>query len=150
MTTNYRIHGVTDDTDTCEVCGKIELRRVVMLAALDADGNTEEIVYAGTTCAARMLAKRGKRTTAAKVRDAASAATLVAAQARKFAAEMAPLSLSRYIAANHVGLLNATGGDVAAALALAKVHYAELQAEIASINAGDLADTRFARMLPRI
>lgn len=148
--TTYRMHGITDDTDTCELCGKVELRRVVMLAVLDADGNTEEIVYAGTTCAARKLAKAGKRTTAARVRDAAAAASRVAERAADFAAEFAPLSLNDFIAANATGLLNVTNGDTTAALALARTRYAELQTEIAAIRAGKLAETRFAKMLPTL
>ena len=148
--TNYRVHGITDDTDTCEHCGKADLNRVVMLAVLDADGNAEEIVYFGTTCAARALAKRGTRVTAAKVRDAASAADRVMVQAREFADEFAPFTLNQYIVANSTGLLNATSGNYTAALALARVHYAELQAEIAAIRSGDLADTRFAAKLPTI
>jgi hypothetical protein len=148
--TSYRLHGITDDTDTCEICGKVELRRVVMLAALDADGNTEEIVYAGTTCAARALSKRGVRTTAAKVRDAAAAAARVADRAREFAAEFAPITLNEYIAANHVGLMNATNGDVTAALAKARTDYAGLQREIGLIRSGALTGTRFEASLPTL
>jgi hypothetical protein len=148
--TSYRVHGMTDDTDTCEHCGKEDLRRVVMLAALDADGNTEEIIHVGTTCASRLLARRGTRTTAAKVRDAADAAGRGMAQARAFADEFAPLTLSQFTTANATGLLNVTGGDSTTALALAKVRYAELQTEITAIRAGDLAATRFAAKLPTI
>jgi hypothetical protein len=146
--TSYRIHGITDDTDTCEICGKAELRRVVMLAVLDADGNTEEIIYAGTTCAARKLAQRGTRVRASRITDAAAAAERVMAAARNWADEFAPLSLSRFIAANATGLLNVANGDTAAALALARTRFAELQDEIEAVRRGDLAVTRFASRLP--
>lgn len=146
----YRVHGITDETDTCEVCGKTELRRVVMLAALDADGNTEAIIYAGTTCAARKLRTRGTHTTATRVRDASEAASRVWASARSWAAEFGPLTLNAFIAANCTGLLNATNGNTTEALALGKTRYAETQAEVATILAGTLAGTRFESKLPTL
>lgn len=148
--TSYRVHGITDETDTCEVCGKVELRRVVMLAVLDADGNTEEIIYAGTSCTARKLAQTGTHTTAVRVRDAAAAAARVLDQAREFADDMASCTLNMYVAANRVALLNANNNDTTAALAAAKRQYAELQDEIKAIRAGDLSATRFARKLPTL
>lgn len=148
--TTYRVHGVTDETDTCEVCGKVELRRVVMLAVLDADGNTEEILYAGTTCAARKLAKRGTRVTARRVGNAAAAADRVVARANEFADEFAAVSFNQYIAANSTGLLNFTNGDTTAALAKGRRNFAELQDEIALIRTGNLTGTRFEGQLPTL
>lgn len=148
--TSYRVHGTTDDTDTCEVCGKIELRSVVMLMALDADGNADELIYAGTTCAARLLAKRGTRATATRVRDAATAAARVMVQAREFADEFRGMAVNAYIAANSTAYLNAAAGDVAAALAAARAGHAVVVAEVASIDAGDLAGTRFVALLPKL
>lgn len=51
----FRFVGVTDETTTCEECGKPELRSTVVLALLDADGNVDEHVRYGSTCAARAL-----------------------------------------------------------------------------------------------
>jgi hypothetical protein len=63
MTTNtapgFRYIGVTDECVECQKCGKTELRATVVLAILDADGNTEDVTYYGSTCAARALAERG-------------------------------------------------------------------------------------------
>lgn len=63
MTTNttpaFRYIGVTDECVECQKCGKTELRSTVVLAVLDADGNTEDVTYYGSTCAARALAVKG-------------------------------------------------------------------------------------------
>jgi hypothetical protein len=48
----YRVIGSTNDVTTCEYCGRDELKGTVILAVLDADGNTESTVYFGTGCAA--------------------------------------------------------------------------------------------------
>ena len=56
MTQKFRIVGVNDDQTTCLLCGREELKRVVWLVALDADGNPEGTPgHYGTSCAARML-----------------------------------------------------------------------------------------------
>lgn len=149
MTTTYRIYGTTDDTDTCEVCGKIELRSVVMLAVIEDDNETGELIYAGTTCAARKLAKRGTRTTAARVRDAADAAARVMGRAREFAAEFEGIALNAYIAANAEAYLN-LHGTTTAALAAARTGHADLLAEVATIRSGSLTGTRFAAYLPTL
>lgn len=148
--TTYRVHGVSDDTDTCEVCGKSELRSVIMLAVLDVDGETGELIYAGSTCAARMIAQRGKRVTATRVRYAADAAANVMDRAREFADEFRTITVNAYIAANSTAYLNANGQDTTRALAAARAGYVELQAEIAAIDAGTLAGTRFVGLLPKI
>jgi len=148
MTTTYRMHGTTDDTDTCEFCGKIELRSVVMLAALVDGEETGELIYADSTCAARKLAQSGKRVSAARVRDASAAAGRVMTQAREFASEMSGVTVNAYIAANSVAYLNAAGGDACAAIAAAKSGYADLAVELAAIDRGELSGTRFARLLP--
>jgi hypothetical protein len=57
----FRYIGVTDECIVCEKCGKSGLRSTVVLAILDADGNTEEVTYYGSTCAARALSARGMR-----------------------------------------------------------------------------------------
>jgi hypothetical protein len=147
-TTRYRVYGTTDDTDTCEVCGKIELRSVVMLMALDADGNDDEIVYAGTTCAARKLRAAGRAITPTRVRHAATAAANVKARAAEFVDEFAGFTVNQYIAANATAYLNAAGGDLAGALSAARDGYAALQIELGAIRSGKLDGTRFAQLLP--
>lgn len=64
MTTNatapgFRYIGITDECVECQKCGKTELRSTVVLAVLDADGNTEDVTYYGSTCAARALGVKG-------------------------------------------------------------------------------------------
>lgn len=78
----FRYIGVTDECVTCEKCGKPNLRSTVVLAILDADGNTDDVTYYGSTCAARALTEiDGKRRTGKAVLDAARGA------ARKLALE---------------------------------------------------------------
>lgn len=56
ITAKWATKGITTDVNTCEFCGRTHLRKAVILAALDAEGNaTGEIAHAGTTCAARRL-----------------------------------------------------------------------------------------------
>lgn len=76
--------GTTDEITTCQICGKPELKGTVILGILDADGNVEEVVYAGSTCAARRL---GGHTTATQIRNAAAAADLKRRRAVEFARE---------------------------------------------------------------
>ena len=52
-TEQYRYLGSTDDVLRCDHCGRIDLTHTVVLELLDADGNVEEVVYFGSTCAAR-------------------------------------------------------------------------------------------------
>lgn len=51
----YRALGTSNDVTKCELCGKEDLRGTLVLAILDADGNQEEVIYAGSTCGARRL-----------------------------------------------------------------------------------------------
>jgi len=79
-TTAYRVRGTTDDVTTCQICGKPELKGTVILDILDEDGNTEEVTYAGTTCAAKLT---GRKATA--IRNAAAAADYSRQQALEHA-----------------------------------------------------------------
>ena len=83
--TTYEVRGTTDDVTTCQQCGKPELKGTVILAILDADGNTEEVTYVGTTCAANMT---GRRTTGAKIRQQAVNADYRRAEAVRTAKEI--------------------------------------------------------------
>jgi predicted nucleic acid-binding Zn ribbon protein len=51
----YRIKGTTDECTTCEKCGRSDLKKTIVLAILDADGNEEDYTYYGSDCAARAL-----------------------------------------------------------------------------------------------
>lgn len=56
MTKRYALKGINDDENTCAVCGKVELKRVMWLVELDADGNEfGEAFHVGTTCGAKLL-----------------------------------------------------------------------------------------------
>ena len=82
--TSYRVRGTTDDVTTCQQCGKPELKGTVILDILDADGNTEDVTYAGSTRAAKMA---GGRVTGAKIRQQADAADYRRAEAVRYARE---------------------------------------------------------------
>lgn len=82
---SYRVRGTADDVTTCQQCGKPELKGTVILDILDADGNTEEVTYVGTTCAAKMT---GGRTTGAKIRQQAVNADYRRAEAVRHAEEV--------------------------------------------------------------
>lgn len=52
----YALKGINDEQHECAVCGKVELKRVMWLVALDADGNQDgDAFHCGTTCGARLL-----------------------------------------------------------------------------------------------
>lgn len=150
----YRLLGTNGDTDTCEICGKVELRRVMALQPLDIDGAPDgDAIYAGTSCGARALTHTlGKRITATRIVAAADAVERLIVTAREWATIDANCTLNQYIAANHVALLNANNQDMTAALADAKTSHAAMLAEAAQILAAktgaDLIGTRFERMLP--
>lgn len=57
--TAYRYLGVTDERNECECCGKVNLKRTVVIHVCDEDH--ERIAYYGTSCAAYALrTKRDK------------------------------------------------------------------------------------------
>jgi hypothetical protein len=59
MANKYAVKGINDDVDTCEVCGKRGLKRVVWLVELSKEG--EELgdpMPVGTDCAGRMMGWR--------------------------------------------------------------------------------------------
>lgn len=57
----YRVMGTTDDCTTCDRCGKPHLKNTIILGLLDADGNIEDVVYYGSTCARRALGVQKSR-----------------------------------------------------------------------------------------
>jgi len=50
MSKLYNILGINDDQDTCDLCGKTGLARVVWLENTE----TQEVIACGTTCAAKL------------------------------------------------------------------------------------------------
>ena len=71
--TRYRVLGTTDESTTCDYCGRVDLKSTVVL---DLDG---EITYAGSDCASKMAgrAKSGARfaTSTAATTDSRAMAT---------------------------------------------------------------------------
>lgn len=57
--------GTTDECDVCGCCGNTNLKKTVMLFVLDEDGNRDELVYYGTSCAAKALNMRPSQVTKA-------------------------------------------------------------------------------------
>ena len=52
----YALKGINDDAQTCTICGKVELKRVMWLVELGSEGDEiSEPFHCGTTCGARML-----------------------------------------------------------------------------------------------
>lgn len=156
MSKGYRLMGITDDSDACEVCGKIELRRVMSIAPIDSDGNIDgETFYAGSTCGARLISRStGRRVTAKRLTDAADAAARVLAMAKSFMAEFEDMRLNDYLKVNGNALLNITNGDVDAALKVGRERYIETIAEARKVLAATtpvgLIGTRFEANLPTI
>ena len=59
----YQIKGINSDQETCDNCGKVNLKRVVWLESLNTDGNgTGEVIAVGTTCAAKLTGFDGNTT----------------------------------------------------------------------------------------
>ena len=61
----YQIKGINSDTETCEICERTDLKKVVWIVEIDEDGNeTSSPVAHGTNCASRKLGFNGKNTKA--------------------------------------------------------------------------------------
>lgn len=82
MSTSYRFIGTTDDVLTCGHCGRTDLTHTLILSVLDSEGNAEDVIHLGSTCAVNYLRGRGVRTTAARVNREARAADAAAVRAR--------------------------------------------------------------------
>jgi hypothetical protein len=79
-TASFRYLGTTDETHVCENCGRDELRKVVMIVPLDAEGNDDGApLYYGSTCAARALGVRGGGRAVSKAAENARLKTLMQA-----------------------------------------------------------------------
>ena len=53
----FRIKGSTNDRTECDRCGRTDLKKTIIVASLDPDGNEMGIEYLGTTCASRKIDK---------------------------------------------------------------------------------------------
>jgi hypothetical protein len=52
----YTLKAVNDDATECEICGRVELKRVMWIAELDVDGNEVADPFAcGVVCGANLL-----------------------------------------------------------------------------------------------
>ena len=89
MTTRtHKIIGTTQDITDCECCGRTNLKKTVIVAVLDADGNTDSIAYYGTVCAAKATKRTVKQITdEVSAADAARRATAQAQAAERSARE---------------------------------------------------------------
>jgi len=74
----YMIKGLNDSETTCACCGRNDLKRVVWLTAIDADGNETTVEAYGTTCAARLLSPKGQSSEARSLTSLAKAYEFVA------------------------------------------------------------------------
>lgn len=55
----YALKGINDDRSECAVCGKIELKRVMWLIELDAEGTeVGDAFHCGTTCGAKLMQRK--------------------------------------------------------------------------------------------
>lgn len=75
MSDRYIMLGISDDVNECWCCGKPQLKRTVALQWTTDGESSGEVVYFGTTCAARAIRQRtGQRVSARQVESAAAAA----------------------------------------------------------------------------
>jgi hypothetical protein len=66
MTKKYAYKGTNSDKESCDVCGRTGLKKVIWLAELDVDGNElGHVIAAGTTCGATLLGYSQKNFTKA-------------------------------------------------------------------------------------
>jgi ribosome-binding protein aMBF1 (putative translation factor) len=79
-TSTYQVVGITDEQDTCELCGRQNLKSVIVL---DADG---EFVFYGSECGAKMTGKP-VRDINREAKSAQKAADLKAENERRAARE---------------------------------------------------------------
>jgi len=96
----YRVLGTTDDVTTCDVCSKEDLKSTVVLAELDADGNENGILYAGSDCAAKRSGWTQKQVTAAAKaadRTAAEALEVLAGEADRIVRRARDIALAAWV-----------------------------------------------------
>ena len=66
MGKQYKLRGINDDHNTCEVCGKTNLKKVMWISEVTQDGETLDPFAAGTTCGANLLGVATSRTSRAE------------------------------------------------------------------------------------
>lgn len=57
-TNTWSARGLTDDVNTCDHCGRVDLKATVRMVIQDADGNDDGEQYMGVVCAARMTGRK--------------------------------------------------------------------------------------------
>lgn len=73
--TGYKAEGITRDVDTCDCCGRVDLKKTVMMRFYVDNEPEQHIEYFGTTCASKCVGNRtGKKVTARQVQEEAEAA----------------------------------------------------------------------------
>jgi hypothetical protein len=117
-TRTHKIIGTTQDVTDCECCGRTDLKKTVIVAILDADGNTTGVAHYGTVCAAHATKRTAKQiTNEANAADAAQRAAKERERAersdREYRAYMAWLTNTTGIADQWAAQLS-IGGPLAA------------------------------------
>lgn len=73
----FRILGTTDEVTECNYCGRVELKGTIRLELLDEDGNSDGIVFYGSSCAATAGKRKVK-----DIRNEAKVADIAVREAR--------------------------------------------------------------------
>ena len=59
----YKLIGINSESETCEKCGKSNLKRVMLLVPVDGDGNVAgDVMHVGMDCGATMLGWSDRKT----------------------------------------------------------------------------------------
>lgn len=102
---NATLLAVTDETNTCECCGKTNLKRVAVLQL--ADGS---VVRYGRDCAARKLGKVVGKAIDAKVEEANTLATIKSLIA-KWTGKYSEAQIANHIHVKYGVVLTVKGGQ---------------------------------------
>ncbi|WP_431935757.1 hypothetical protein [Micromonospora sp. RP3T] len=136
----FRVQGITDDCTTCECCGRVNLKRTVLLVELDIDGNDLDAVYYGTGCAALATG-----TTTTRIRNTATVGDGLTNKALTWARSALPMfsamDLFDYMAANPYVANRPAEADRRLTATIAEAR------KIIDTAGRDLVGTRFEREL---
>lgn len=150
--TYFRALGTTDESTTCDQCGRTELKSTYVIEELDEDGGHLGIIYAGSTCGPRLIKARSaigqnvKIGTLRKEFEHAASVLRVAREWRKEAVQTygtEPTKAGLLTYARH-------NGHAIRSYEQGKRFYDELMNDIAKIGVGELRGTRFERQLRTI
>lgn len=124
MSKQYKLRGINDDHNTCEVCGKTNLKKVMWLSEIAEDGNILDPFAAGTTCGSRMLgigSGLGKARISAKVQEFARKQISQAQQ--KFVDENCVIRSGNYIPRDMLAIRYSEGMTIGEFLKLRNEKY---------------------------